>query len=134
MDNSSGSPPISTPEVTPSEDSARIPVSVLDTDAFVTEYFSPKPNLTPKDLKASHWVVDWNELESRATGPVFEVGGHKWNILFFPQGNNPSDGCSSFFLQYTNAEQEPEGWGVCAEFCLVISNVDHPDVFSLNRK
>ena len=55
------------------------------------------------------------------------------NTLFFPQGNQVPGVCS-LFLEYSDTENAPEGWGVCADFCLVVSNIDQPEVFHYNRK
>jgi hypothetical protein len=36
------------------------------------------------DFKVHHWEIkDWNSLEQRSHGPIFEAGGYQWYILVF---------------------------------------------------
>ncbi|CEG78307.1 Putative Ubiquitin carboxyl-terminal hydrolase [Rhizopus microsporus] len=36
-------------------------------------------------FKCVHWdVLEWSKLDHRVLGPVFEAGGHDWNVLMFP--------------------------------------------------
>ncbi|KAJ1919474.1 ubiquitin-specific protease ubp15 [Mycoemilia scoparia] len=115
-----------------SEQATPAPLSILDSQEFVKGKFQPKNSLKIADFQVFHWEIDWNALEKRTTGPVFEAGGHKWNVLLFPQGNQVQ-GVASLFLEYTDADTSPEGWGVCADFCLAISNIEKPDVYHMSR-
>ena len=56
----------------------RLYALLLLAEAFINEKFTPKQKLKIKEFHVNHWEVNWNELGIRATGPVFEVGGHKW--------------------------------------------------------
>ncbi len=83
-----------------------------------------------------HWEVgNWGSLEKRLTGPEFECGGHRWRVLLFPFGNSngqPND-MVSVYLDYADPKGSPDGWHVCAQFALVISNIDDPSVFSSSQ-
>ena len=84
-----------------------------------------------------HWDVSgWASLDKRLTGPDFECGGHKWRILLFPFGNSngqPND-MVSVYLDYADPKSQPDGWHVCAQFALVISNPNDPTIFSSSRE
>lgn len=57
-------------------------------------------------------------------------------ILLFPFGNSngqPND-MVSVYLDYANPKDRPEGWHVCAQFALVISNLHDPTIASTSRE
>ncbi|CAO1629496.1 unnamed protein product [Sympodiomycopsis kandeliae] len=87
------------------------------------------------DFCVFHWDVgNWTALDKRITSPVFECGGHKWRILLFPFGNSngqPND-MVSVYLDYADQKSQ-EGWHVCAQFALVISNPQDPRVYSTSQ-
>jgi ubiquitin carboxyl-terminal hydrolase 7 len=56
-------------------------------------------------------------------------------ILLFPFGNSngqPND-MVSVYLDYADPKGSPEGWHVCAQFALVISNLNDPTVSSSSQ-
>lgn len=56
-------------------------------------------------------------------------------ILLFPFGNSngqPND-MVSVYLDYADTKRE-EGWHVCAQFALVISNPNDPRIYSTSRE
>lgn len=62
--------------------------SVRDSLPFANRHLSDM-GLPVEDFGAFTWSVsDYHAQPKRLTSPEFEVGGHKWNILLFPQGNS----------------------------------------------
>ncbi|PWN30800.1 putative ubiquitin-specific processing protease 21 [Jaminaea rosea] len=127
--------------VTPVEDGK--PMTPMDVDeiipvteehAFGTKHLADLAQ-EEDDFKVFHWdVAGWPRLEKRLTSPVFECGGHKWRILLFPFGNSngqPND-MVSVYLDYADTKRE-EGWHVCAQFALVISNPNDPRIYSTSQ-
>ncbi|KAF9649112.1 cysteine proteinase [Thelephora ganbajun] len=91
-----------------------------------------------KEFQVFHWKLHWRgwkKLEKKLTSPEFDCGGHKWRILLFPFGNPnapPSD-VVSIYLDSADAEEMEEGWHVCAQFALVISNPQDPTIYTVNH-
>ncbi|KAG0750292.1 hypothetical protein G6F57_003257 [Rhizopus arrhizus] len=82
------------------------------------------------EFKCVHWnVTDWNKLDHRVLGPVFQAGGHDWNVLMFPRGNNQSKAVS-IYLDLTNAKStiQPEEYA-CAQFIICLSKPSDPTRF-----
>ncbi|KAI8373084.1 cysteine proteinase [Radiomyces spectabilis] len=78
------------------------------------------------DLKCFHWDIDnWSTLPNRVQGPVFEAGGHKWNILLFPRGNNQAD-CTSIYLEFSEAKSGSPKIYSCAQFVICVSPPSNP--------
>ncbi|TXT08338.1 uncharacterized protein COLE_05262 [Cutaneotrichosporon oleaginosum] len=102
--------------------------NVRDAEAFAAKAM-PDLGLEIEDFQSQTWRLDkWSQQDRRKQGPEFSCGGHKWRILLFPQGNangQPND-MVSVYLEYANPKGAPEGWHACAQFCLAISNVNHP--------
>ncbi|KAH0446021.1 hypothetical protein IEQ34_025144 [Dendrobium chrysotoxum] len=111
------------------------PVSVLDERAFAAKHLADLGQ-EEEDFKVLHWdITNWGTLEKRITGPEFECGGHRWRILLFPFGNSngqPND-MVSVYLDYADPKGSPEGWHVCAQFALVISNPSDPSISSSSQ-
>ncbi|PWN37589.1 putative ubiquitin-specific processing protease 21 [Meira miltonrushii] len=131
----------STAVVSPVDDQASTPmevdepVSVLDERAFAVKHLADLGQ-EEEDFKVMHWDINnWGSLDKRITGPEFECGGHRWRILLFPFGNSngqPND-MVSVYLDYADPKGSPEGWHVCAQFALVISNPQDPTVSSSSQ-
>ncbi|KAJ2468454.1 ubiquitin-specific protease ubp15, partial [Coemansia sp. RSA 2322] len=92
-----------------------------------------------------HWEIDnWMQLPERAVSQTFSVGGHEWDILLFPRGNNASESVS-LYIEHRPKEKavkdeggdnaataDDEDWYSCAMFCLAMSNADDPEIFKVN--
>ncbi|KAH8927853.1 cysteine proteinase [Atractiella rhizophila] len=107
------------------------PLSVEDEEAFAAKYLH---DLGPEqeDFKVFHWrISNYRKLDKKAWSPTFECGGHKWNILLFPLGNSNGQATDmvSVYLNYGDPKEAPEGWHVCAQFSLAISNAQDPTVY-----
>ncbi|CCF52859.1 hypothetical protein NDA11_006518 [Ustilago hordei] len=111
------------------------PVSVLDAKAFAEKHLADLGQ-EEQDFAVCTWnIKGWRTLDKRLTGPEFECGGHRWRILLFPFGNSngqPND-MVSVYLDYADPKGSPEGWHVCAQFALVISNPQDPTIFSTSQ-
>jgi hypothetical protein len=57
------------------------------------------------------------------------------NILLFPQGNSngQANDMVSVYLNYGDPKQAKDGWHVCAQFALAISNPHDPTIFIQSR-
>ena len=63
------------------------------------------------------------------------IGGVSYrNILLFPMGNSngQANDMVSVYLNYGD-QKASEGWHVCAQFCLAISNPSDPTVYIQSR-
>ncbi|OZJ04728.1 hypothetical protein BZG36_01825 [Bifiguratus adelaidae] len=104
------------------------PLSVRNEYQFANRIL-PDLGYDVEDSQTFLWEIQsWRELGKRVNSPAFEVGGHNWKILLFPQGNNQSEQIS-VYLEYADTKEAPEGWHVCAQFALVISNPSDPTVY-----
>ncbi|KEI40875.1 uncharacterized protein L969DRAFT_86115 [Mixia osmundae IAM 14324] len=106
-------------------------VSVRDHQAFAERHLSDM-NQEVEDFKVFTWnLVDYRRQSKRLVSPEFECGGHKWNILLFPMGNSTgqANDMVSVYLNYGDPKHAKEGWHVCAQFALAISNPNDPTVF-----
>ncbi|CAO3638238.1 unnamed protein product [Mucor fragilis] len=83
------------------------------------------------ETKCEHWEIkDWSKLDTRTIGPIMKVGGHDWNILLFPKGNNQSE-CASIYLDLTNAKSNTDEYA-CAQFVVCISKISDPTKYTLH--
>lgn len=99
-----------------------------DYDAMKKEYFKPPPDLETLDESVSTWTIsNWNDLEKKEHGPIFECGGFPWRALFFPFGNNQSESCS-FYLEHAFGDKPSENWYACVQFMLVLWNPKDPSI------
>lgn len=111
------------------------PVSVRDHEAFAAKHL-PDLGHDVKDFQVFTWRLDrWRNLDKKLTSPDFECGGHKWRILLFPFGNSnaPPNDTVSVYLDYAEPKKSPEGWHACAQFALVISNINDPTIYTVSH-
>ncbi|KAI7847583.1 hypothetical protein BDC45DRAFT_541802 [Circinella umbellata] len=76
-----------------------------------------------------HWnITNFHSLSEREQSPVFEAGGHKWNILLFPRGNNQHDQLSAYleFADLKDETKDPNKVYACAQFIIVASPPSEP--------
>ncbi|OMP08754.1 TRAF-like family protein [Corchorus olitorius] len=68
-------------------------------------------------LKIGSYTMVCEELE-KYESDIFEVGGYKWSLSFYPKGNSKSggEGHISLFLKVAETSTLPCGWEVLAEF------------------
>ncbi|KAI5479269.1 hypothetical protein MNV49_003787, partial [Pseudohyphozyma bogoriensis] len=105
-------------------------VSVDDHEAFVAKHLSDMGE-EEEDFKVFTWKLkDYRRMEKKALSPEFTCGGHKWNVLLFPMGNSngQANDMVSVYLNYGD-QKSSEGWHVCAQFALAISNPNDPTVY-----
>lgn len=108
------------------------PISVRDHTAIANKVL-PDLDLEVEATDVFHWdIEDWRGLEKRTHGPEFEVGGYKWKVLLFPHGNNQSE-YTSIYLEFSDPASQPQGWHVCAQFSLLISNPNHPTEYAVHN-
>ncbi|KAF9649116.1 cysteine proteinase [Thelephora ganbajun] len=116
-------------------------VSVLDRlphlpdEAFAAKHI-PDLGHGMKESQVFHLGLQgWKKLKKKVTSSEFDCGGRKWRILLFPFGNpnTPSSGVVSIYLESADAEEMEEGWHVCAQFALVISNPQDPTIYTVNH-
>ena len=69
-------------------------------------------------------IQNWRKLPKRLQGPVFEVGGCPWRVLFFPFGNNVDH--AYFYLEQGHEPDPPEEWYRCVQFGLVLWTHNDP--------
>ncbi|KAG0139390.1 hypothetical protein CROQUDRAFT_111631 [Cronartium quercuum f. sp. fusiforme G11] len=99
-------------------------VSVDDPEAFAAKHLT-ELGYPVEDFKKHSWKIpNYRKLPKRITSETFTAGGHEWNILLFPQGNSngQANEMVSIYLNYGDPKKQPEGWHVCAQFALAISN------------
>lgn len=83
------------------------------------------------ETKVDHWIVpSWQQLDTRTIGPVIKAGGHDWNILMFPKGNNQTD-FASIYLDLTNAKANNPDEYACAQFAICLSKPSDPSKYYL---
>ncbi|KAI7896065.1 biquitin carboxyl-terminal hydrolase [Mucor mucedo] len=88
------------------------------------------------DFQVHHWEInDWQALEQRAHGPIFEAAGYQWRVLLFPKGNSQHEMMSIYLevVMDTKGESYTKDWSVCGQFAVVISNPDDPKQFYTNN-
>ncbi|GAA6026726.1 hypothetical protein JCM8097_005817 [Rhodosporidiobolus ruineniae] len=106
------------------------PVSVNNWDAFAAKHLSDMGEEV-EDFKVFTWkLTDYRRMDKKSLSPEFSCGGHKWNILLFPMGNSngQANDMVSVYLNYGD-QKASEGWHVCAQFALAISNPNDPTVY-----
>ncbi|KAI8455154.1 ubiquitin thiolesterase [Phakopsora pachyrhizi] len=99
-------------------------ISVDDSEAFAAKHLT-NLGIPVEDFKRHSWrIPNYRKLAKRVTSDTFTAGGHEWNILLFPQGNSngQANDMVSIYLNYGDPKKQPEGWHVCAQFALAISN------------
>ncbi|KAF8149278.1 hypothetical protein K438DRAFT_450625 [Mycena galopus ATCC 62051] len=105
-------------------------------EAFAAKHM-PELGHDVKDFQVYTWQLNnWKKLDKKFTSDEFECGGHKWRILLFPFGNSTAasnDSTVSVYLDYAEPKKVPEGWHVCVQFALVISNIHDPTVYTVSH-
>jgi len=109
--------------------------SVQDPDAFAARHMT---DLGPEidSYTCFTWrIKDYQSSDKKITSPEFECGGHKWNILLFPTGNSngQANDMVSIYLNYGDPKHAKEGWHVCAQFALAISNPHDPTCYAQSQ-
>ncbi|KAL8284094.1 hypothetical protein RQP46_004843 [Phenoliferia psychrophenolica] len=105
-------------------------VSVEDHEAFAARHLS-NMGLEEEDFTVFTWKLsDYRNAQRKTLSPEFSCGGHKWNVLLFPMGNSngQANDMVSVYLNY-GEQKAVEGWHVCAQFALAISNPRDPTVY-----
>ncbi|KAK4048743.1 ubiquitin-specific protease ubp15 [Microbotryomycetes sp. JL221] len=105
-------------------------VSVEDHDAFAHKHLSEMGEEV-EDFQVFSWhIKDYRRQDKRVLSPEFVCAGHKWNILLFPMGNSngQANDMVSVYLNYGD-QKAAEGWHVCAQFALAISNPSDPTIY-----
>ncbi|GAA5896538.1 hypothetical protein JCM6882_005722 [Rhodosporidiobolus microsporus] len=105
-------------------------VSVEDHEAFAAKHLSDMGEEVD-DFHVFTWkLTDYRRMDKKSLSPEFSCGGHKWNILLFPMGNSngQANDMVSVYLNYGD-QKASEGWHVCAQFALAISNPNDPTVY-----
>ncbi|KAG0168450.1 hypothetical protein DFQ28_003237 [Apophysomyces sp. BC1034] len=85
------------------------------------------------DQQYSHWEIkEFSKLPDRSRGRVFEAGGHKWNILLFPRGNNQMEWVS-VYLEYADLQDNPSPENyACAQFLICASSLSNSTHYTIN--
>ncbi|KAG0340189.1 hypothetical protein BG004_006523 [Podila humilis] len=104
--------------------------SVDDVEWMTAKLIPKMPDLEEAACETFQWdITDWAALKSRVTGPEFEIGGYKWRILLFPQGNNDKDHCAIYLDSAEPNNAQDPNWHVCAHFAILMSNPGDPTVY-----
>ncbi|RIB22128.1 hypothetical protein C2G38_1998864 [Gigaspora rosea] len=86
----------------------------------------PNFGLEIKDFQYHTWnVTNWSKLPGRLTGPKFEAGGWKWQILLYPFGKHNLSKIS-IYLKFVDQQGESTGWHACTQFVLLLWNSKEP--------
>ncbi|CAO3608807.1 unnamed protein product [Mucor hiemalis] len=112
------------------------PYSVYEHDKVLPTVLPSYKELEQVDFQVYHWnITDWNSLEQRSHGPIFEAAGFKWRVLLFPKGNSQHEMISVYLevVMDTKSEDYKKDWSVCGQFAVVISNPDNPKHFFANN-
>ncbi|ORY78391.1 putative ubiquitin carboxyl-terminal hydrolase 5 [Leucosporidium creatinivorum] len=105
-------------------------VSVRDETAFAAKHLSDMGEET-EDFTVFTWPLsEYRRQDKKVLSPDFWCAGHKWNVLLFPMGNSngQANDMVSVYLNYGD-QKAVEGWHVCAQFALAISNPGDPTVY-----
>ncbi|KAI8081535.1 uncharacterized protein BX664DRAFT_340645 [Halteromyces radiatus] len=84
------------------------------------------------ETNCQQWeITDWAGLPERVQGPIFTVGGYRWNVLLFPRGNNQREAVS-VYLEFSDAKSgNPDNYA-CAQFVICISKPSDPTFYSVH--
>ncbi|KAI9484595.1 cysteine proteinase [Zychaea mexicana] len=103
-------------------------LSVVDDYEEIANKEMPQMEEDIVETKVYHWdVTNWRNLSDREQSPVFEAGGHKWNVLLFPRGNNQHEQLSVYleFADLRDEGHDPEVYS-CAQFLICLSPPSDP--------
>ncbi|CAO3579210.1 unnamed protein product [Absidia cylindrospora] len=105
-------------------------LSVLtDVETIANKEFTPVDEEV-LGIDCQQWEIsDWAGLPERVQGPVFEVGGYRWNVLLFPKGNNQKE-YASFYLEFSDAKTGPPDNHACAQFIICVSKPSDPTCYT----
>ncbi|KAI7815889.1 ubiquitin carboxyl-terminal hydrolase 5 [Gamsiella multidivaricata] len=104
--------------------------SVNDVEWITRKLIPILPDQEERACEIFQWdIKDWKALDKRMTGPEFEIGGYKWRILLFPQGNNVPEQVAVYLESAEPREQQDANWHICAQFALLMSNPNDPTVY-----
>ncbi|KAH7522736.1 hypothetical protein FEM48_Zijuj07G0170100 [Ziziphus jujuba var. spinosa] len=95
------------------------PPSTMRTTAEIS---SSKRDLPPANysLKVeSYSLLLESKIKKYDTG-VFEAGGHKWRLSFYPNGKNNGNDYISLYLEIAETDIYPSGWEVNVNFKLFV--------------
>ncbi|GAA5807685.1 hypothetical protein MFLAVUS_001059 [Mucor flavus] len=108
--------------------------NINDQEAMFKAILPENSEFETDSVGSFHWnIQDWKSLETKTHSPVFHVNGYPWRILLFPKGNNQKKS-TSVYLEIANPKENglPEGWHICAQFALAISNPEDPTSYYSN--
>ncbi|OAX80127.1 hypothetical protein ACJ72_05544 [Emergomyces africanus] len=90
----------------------------------------PEPTLETQDEAYFTWrLPNWTELEQTELSPIFECGGSKWRILFYPRGNFNNQHVSLYLKHGFDDGEMPDHWNACVQFSLVLWNSESPEAY-----
>ncbi|AET00363.2 ubiquitin carboxyl-terminal hydrolase, putative [Medicago truncatula] len=81
-----------------------------------------QPGKDPSPFKFT-WRIErfsWRN-EIKLCSDVFDVGGYKWHVIIFPEGDNAMDHLSMYF-GVADSENLPNGWSIYAQFTMSLVN------------
>ncbi|KAI8369997.1 hypothetical protein BD560DRAFT_397327 [Blakeslea trispora] len=108
--------------------------SIYEHDKVLPHVLPIHKELEQVDFQVHHWEIDnWNALEQRSHGPIFEAAGLQWRILLFPKGNSQHDMVSIYLEVVNDSKKDKKNWSVCGEFAVIVSNPDDPKHFFANH-
>ncbi|KAI9026565.1 hypothetical protein CLU79DRAFT_742351 [Phycomyces nitens] len=109
----------------PDADQAPPEISVLDNYETIARNEMSPVEEEIIELQCQHWdITNWSSLEDRVHGPTFEAGGHQWNVLLFPKGNNQNE-FASLYVEMTDAKTVPDNY-CCAQFVVCLTKPSDP--------
>ncbi|KAG0307057.1 hypothetical protein BGZ98_001151 [Dissophora globulifera] len=107
--------------------------SVDDVEWMTRKHLPMIADLEESACEVFQWTIpDWGALDKRVTGPEFEIGGYKWRILVYPQGNNVNDQVAVYLDSAEPRDKLDPNWHACAQFALMMSNPNDPTVYMFN--
>lgn len=81
-----------------------------------------QPGKDPSPFKFT-WRIErfsWRN-EIKICSDVFDVGGYKWHVIIFPEGDNAMDHLSMYF-GVADSENLTNGWSIYAQFSMSLVN------------
>ena len=120
--------------LTPDEslDGSEAPPLANDFEGIRMKYLPESPELETAAEGIHTWkITNWERMSKKEHGPIFEVGGSPWRVLFFPYGNNAE--FASFYLEHGFEDKPPEDWYACVQFTLVLWNPNDPSIYTTHE-
>lgn len=57
--------------------------SIVIVEWMAKKLIPPMPDLEERACETFQWdIKDWRALDKRVTGPEFEIGGYKWQVVW----------------------------------------------------